>query len=84
MNANGHMVPKRVEPSPIPPCVWMTAHQAAEYLGLSYAALAEWRMKGVGPVFSRAGRLIRYRLADLDEYLSSRVCQSTSQYQHGA
>jgi excisionase family DNA binding protein len=51
---------------------------AAKYLGLSPATLETMRSKGRGPKFVKLGTAVRYRLSDLDEYLSARVVQSTS------
>jgi hypothetical protein len=56
---------------------------AAVYLGLAVLTLADLRCKGGGPVFTRAGRLIRYRKAWLDAWLESRACASTSAYRRG-
>jgi hypothetical protein len=48
------------------------------YLGgtdkpLSVLTLADWRTKGIGPAYFRVGRLIRYRQADLDAWLETRI-----------
>lgn len=55
--------------------------EAATYLGLSASTLAKMRVAGTGPRFCRVGgtgRAVRYRAADLDDYLASRAVQSTS------
>jgi len=52
--------------------------QAAEYLQVQVSTLSKWRVHGIGPDFTRAGRLIRYRLQDLDDYLVKNLRQSTS------
>ena len=52
---------------------------AAEYLGLKVASLADMRVRGAGPRFCKAGRNVRYRLADLDAWLDGRTFQSTSE-----
>lgn len=46
---------------------------AATYLNVSIRTLQHWRYIGEGPSFIRLNnkRLIRYRLADLDEYVES-------------
>lgn len=49
---------------------------AASHLGLSTSVLRSWRCKtrGIcGPSFIRVGRSIRYRLTDLESWLSSRT-----------
>jgi predicted site-specific integrase-resolvase len=41
----------------------------AAYLQVSVATLKDWRYRGVGPAFTRAGRLVRYDWADVRRYL---------------
>jgi excisionase family DNA binding protein len=53
--------------------------EAAKYLGLKAATLNKWRVYGEGPPFIKVGRLVRYRRADLDAYLSGRLVCSTSE-----
>jgi predicted DNA-binding transcriptional regulator AlpA len=53
---------------------------AAEHLGgLKPTTLEIWRVNGTGPKFIKCGRLVRYRIEDLDAYLEARTCNSTSQ-----
>jgi predicted DNA-binding transcriptional regulator AlpA len=42
---------------------------AAEHLGLAPVTLRQWRSQERGPTFIRMGKSIRYRLADLDEWI---------------
>lgn len=44
-------------------------HKAAEMLGLRVPTLRKWRWAGTGPKFLKVGRLVRYRLSDLKEFL---------------
>lgn len=44
-------------------------NEAAAYLGCSPAALRLWRSQGRGAKYFRAGRLIRYRKAELDKWI---------------
>lgn len=54
--------------------------QAAEYLGnLKPNTLEGWRVSGKGVRFIKCGRLVRYRIADLDAYLEAQTRRSTSQ-----
>jgi hypothetical protein len=51
---------------------------AGRYIGgaekpISPLTLADWRAKRFGPAYVRVGRLIRYRQADLDAWLETRV-----------
>jgi len=56
---------------------------AAEYLGVSCPTLERLRANGSGPQFAKLipGRRgpVRYRRADLDEWLAARLVRSTSQ-----
>ncbi len=54
--------------------------QAAEYLGgLQPNTLEGWRVSGKGCRFIKIGRLVRYRVEDLDAYLEAHTRTSTSQ-----
>jgi len=54
--------------------------QAAEHLGgLKPNTLEGWRIQGTGPRYIKIGRLVRYRLEDLDAYLQAQTRTSTSQ-----
>ena len=55
--------------------VAVTEREAAKMLSVSPAALRRWRREGRGPRFCRVERLIRYRIADVEAYLTS-VTQS--------
>ena len=46
---------------------------AAVVLGCAPRTLPNWRSQGRGPRFIRVGRLIRYRIEDLEEYLDART-----------
>ena len=53
---------------------------AGAYLGgdqtpIAVITLAEWRCQKKGPAFVKLGRLVRYRIKDLDAYLTSHVRQ---------
>lgn len=48
---------------------YINDRQAAEYLGISLASLRRWRGKCAGPRYYRIGHSIRYRYADLDDYV---------------
>jgi hypothetical protein len=60
--------------------ILFTTIEAAEYLGgLKVNTMEGWREKGVGPRYLKIGRLVRYRLLDLDSYLDAHLRSSTSQ-----
>lgn len=56
----------------------MDAGSAAAYLLLSNKTLANYRSRGVGPLFIKRGRVF-YRREDLDNWLAAGRCQSAAQ-----
>ena len=54
----------------------LTEIEVAQILKCTTAALRRWRREGRGPRFIRVGRLIRYRLADVEEFLESNASSS--------
>ena len=58
----------------------LRAPAAAEYVGLSPSTLAKMRLRGDGPLYSKAGpRVIIYDIADLESWLDSSKRRSTSE-----
>jgi hypothetical protein len=53
--------------------------QVAEVLAVTISAVRGWRLRGGGPRYIKIGKLVRYRPADLDAYIESRVFDHTSQ-----
>jgi predicted DNA-binding transcriptional regulator AlpA len=45
--------------------------QSAKMLGCSAALLRKWRLFREGPSYVKIGRLVRYRLEDLNAFLDS-------------
>ncbi len=62
----------------INPVTVMTVKQASEYLGLAVSTLNKWRCHGGGPVFVKMGRAVRYRVVDLEAYISYSSSVSTT------
>jgi excisionase family DNA binding protein len=56
----------------------MTPREASAYLSLSVGRLAKMRLTGDTPPYVKIGASVRYRRADLDEWLAGRVRISTS------
>lgn len=54
-------------------CPTLNRKDAATYLGVSVSTLARWGMLRMGPPFLKIGKFARYRISDLDEYMSSRA-----------
>ena len=45
----------------------------AEYLGVPVKSLAQWRYLGKGPRWSKVGRHVRYRGADVEKWLDAQA-----------
>jgi predicted DNA-binding transcriptional regulator AlpA len=52
---------------------------AAKILGVSTSWLAKARLRGDGPRYVKIGRVVRYPLSALREYIKSRMRGSTSE-----
>jgi predicted DNA-binding transcriptional regulator AlpA len=53
--------------------------EAAAYVRLSSVTMERLRLTGNGPCYAKLGKAVRYRRADLDEWLASRLIRSTSE-----
>lgn len=52
----------------------MTPEQVAEYLGISVETLNVWRCtKRYNLPYVKAGRLVRYRVEDVEAFIASRM-----------
>ncbi len=54
----------------------LTRADAANFLGLKPQTLAKWAMTGEHLPYVKVGRMARYRLSDLQEYLNRRTIGS--------
>jgi predicted DNA-binding transcriptional regulator AlpA len=57
----------------------LTQRQCAEMLALSERTLERLRVSGAGPKFLRIRHSVRYRPADVEAWLASRIVGSTSE-----
>lgn len=57
----------------------LTTREAARVLGMAEITLRKWRIHGTGPRFIRCGANIRYRITELDSWLTARTAGSTSE-----
>ena len=57
----------------------LTQRQCAEVLALSERTLERLRVSGTGPRFLRIRHSVRYRPADVEAWLASRIVRSTSE-----
>lgn len=51
----------------------LTTPEAADFLRVSERTLIRWRVRRVGPPWTKAGHGVRYRRADLDAWLVRRT-----------
>lgn len=58
---------------------FITARELAAMLGVSEGTLANWRTDGGGPQFVRVGRAIRYRAADVEQWIADRTSENTTE-----
>lgn len=71
--------PKSEAPAKRLPSGWLLRRDAAAYLGLSVSTLGHWASLRIGPQYYKAGKFTRYRIADLDAWLSSGLARPLSQ-----
>ncbi|MCP4304973.1 MAG: helix-turn-helix domain-containing protein [bacterium] len=57
----------------LPPNALLNSSQAAAVLGTSIGVLANWRSRRTGPPYCGARAFIRYRLSDLNLWMSQRA-----------
>ena len=59
----------------------LTQREAAELLRLNERTLTRLRISGAGPKFVRIGKIkaVRYRPADLESWLATKIVGSTSE-----
>ena len=57
----------------LPPSAFVTTLQAAAYIGSTPAVLFNWRSQRRGPRYHGSNDFIRYRIADLDLWMSARA-----------
>jgi excisionase family DNA binding protein len=63
--AAGSAAPDRADRRPL-----LTENVAAEALNVSVRTLQAWRSRKQGPAFVKLGNSVRYRHADLDDWLA--------------
>lgn len=57
----------------------LTNKEAARKLGISHRTLEDWRLTNRGPRFVKLGRLVRYRLPDLLDFMDRNSFMNTAQ-----
>ena len=51
----------------------MYTNERAEYLGIAVSTIVDYRLKGIGPVYVKIGHLVRYRKADVDNWVANKA-----------
>ena len=59
----------------LPPSALLTPKQAAAYLNTTTGVMANWRSLRRGPRYHGADDFVRYRLRDLDDWVSQRASE---------
>lgn len=57
----------------------LTNKEAARKLGISHRTLEDWRLTNRGPRFVKLGRLVRYRLGDLLDFMERNSFMNTAE-----
>jgi helix-turn-helix protein len=57
----------------LPPSAFVTTAQAAAYLGSTPAVMMNWRSQRRGPRYHGKHEFVRYRISDLDLWMSARA-----------
>lgn len=52
----------------------LTIEELAQMLSVTQLTVDRWRRQGSGPAFIQVGRGIRYRVADVEAWLSANRC----------
>jgi hypothetical protein len=78
MNANVHRLGKSradllAEIENLPSSAFVNTAQAAAYIGSSPGVLLNWRSQRRGPRYHGSKDFVRYRISDLDSWMSARA-----------
>ena len=63
----------------LPPSAFITTTQAAAYIGSTPGVLLNWRSQRRGPRYHGKNDFVRYRISDLDLWMSSRADEIRSE-----
>lgn len=67
---NSHQQLKTYDGEVLPSNTFVTTTEAAKHLNLSESTMEAWRLKGLGPVWMKFGRSVRYRVTDLENFIA--------------
>jgi hypothetical protein len=51
---------------------YVNSAAAARFLGVSIQTIKNWRKQNIGPVYTKLGRIVRYRVLDLMHFAEAR------------
>jgi len=54
---------------------WLNPKELSKEYGLSTSTLAKWRMDNKNLTFSKVGKYIKYRRADIEAFLNSNMVE---------
>ena len=57
----------------------LTVRELSDYLGISDETLRKYRMKKIGPKYLKLGRVVRYKLDDVLEWIDAQTKVHTEQ-----
>lgn len=50
--------------------IYFSTEELAEYLGVSKSTIIAYRTEGNGPKYLKIGRLVRYRISDVEDWIA--------------
>jgi predicted DNA-binding transcriptional regulator AlpA len=62
----------------------LTSKEVAAMLGISPTRLCVWRGDGQGPAWVKVGRLVRYRLHDVQAWIAGQISVPVERYRRRA
>jgi len=57
----------------------LSESQVAKLLNVSKKTLQTWRLRGCGPKFVKLNQAVRYKKADIEEWIRNKTVKSTSE-----
>ena len=68
-------MPRLVTTDELPGANLLDTRQVAELLNVSTTLVEQWRASGEGPTYIKMGRLIRYRVEDVDKFITKNTVE---------
>lgn len=57
---------------------WLNPRELSEEYGLSVSTLAKWRMYNLNLPYSKIGKFIKYKRADIEAFLSANIIEAVN------